>query len=115
MVNSIIQELYNNGWLFIGPIKTSIDQGDLNALYFRFDESLIKKNENSNFFALSLNQNDRIRLINAPDQLTNSLRVVITDTWPKGIHEFFILNSKFYNLIVLFKKNFLKSANMNLN
>ena len=83
-----MQDLYNIGWLFIGPIKTSRDQGDMNALYFRQDTSLMENKEQAKFFALSLNKNDRIRLINAPDQLTNSLRVIITDTWPKGIQEF---------------------------
>jgi hypothetical protein len=84
LINAIMQELYNNGWLFIAPIRTSRDQGDLNALYFRYDESLMKQNEQARIFAISLTKNDRIRLINAPDQLTNSIRVLITETWPKG-------------------------------
>ena len=96
LINYILQLLYNQGWAFIGSIKSGGRQFDLNALYFRFDPELQDQNklqEPSRFFALSLNQNDRIRLINAPNDLVNAIKTM--QTWAKGVQEEMIIGTTY--------------------
>ena len=97
MINGIIQALYNLGWLYIGAIKSGKRQFDLNSLYFRFDPVLLQSISSnsqspSRFFAISLNRNDRIRLINAPMDLVSAVRTAIIESWPLGIQEEFTVN-----------------------
>ena len=98
LINYILQVLYNQGWSFIGAIKSGGRQQDLNALYFRFDPELQERNklqEPSRFFALSLNRNDRIRLINAPNDLANAIKTAIMQAWPKGVQEEMIIGTTY--------------------
>jgi hypothetical protein len=91
MINALLQALYNHGWVFIGSIKSGQCQFDLNSLYFRFDSNLLQslnsETNSSRFFSLTLNQNDRIRLINAPNDLIALVRTAINEAWPKGVQE----------------------------
>jgi hypothetical protein len=96
MINALIQTLYNHGWVFIGSIKSGQSQFDLNALYFRFDSNLLQRLKSepnpSRFFSLALNKNDRIRLINAPNNLIDVVRTAINEAWPMGVQEEFNVN-----------------------
>jgi hypothetical protein len=93
MINTLIQTLYNHGWVFIGSIKSGQRQFDLNSLYFRFDSNLLQSLKSepnpSRFFSLTLNKNDRIRLINAPNDLIALVRTAINEAWSRGVQEEF--------------------------
>ena len=96
MINGIIQTLYNQGWIFLGSIKSGKRQFDLNSLYFRFDSKLLQifqsGQSQGRFFSLTLNKNDRIRLINPPTDLISAVRTAIVEAWPLGIQEEFNVN-----------------------
>lgn len=96
MINALLQTLYNHGWVFIGSIKSGQGQYDLNSLYFRFDSNLLQslKSEQNpgRFFSLTLNKKDRIRLINAPNDLIPVVRTAVKEAWPKGVQNEFYVN-----------------------
>ena len=83
LINSIMQKLYQNGWLFIGPIKSTT----LNDLYFRYDESLIRKSNPSVFFTLSFYGDHEIALISSPNEMCNLIKTEILRSWPQGLRE----------------------------
>ena len=88
MMNTVMKTLYNNGWVNIGAVKIGKRRTDLNALYFRFDRDLREKNLagiQNNFFAMSLNKSDKIRIVNASLEIINWIRTGIDVNWPKGI------------------------------
>jgi hypothetical protein len=96
IINALIQTLYNHGWVFIRSIKSGQLQFDLNALYFHFDSNLLQRLKSepnpSRFFSLALSKNDRIRLINAPNNLIAVVRTAINEAWPMGVQEEFNVN-----------------------
>ena len=88
MMNNIMKTLFKQGWINIGAIKIGKNQADLNALYFRFDREirdLYVSGLESKFCAISLNENDKIRLVNAPLEIANAVRLAIEANWSKGI------------------------------
>ena len=90
MMNNILKSLYNNGWVNIGSVKIGKKRDDFNTFFFRYDKTLKDaccSGMENKFFALSLNKNDRIRLVNAPLELANTVRQAIHENWPKGIFQ----------------------------
>ena len=79
----------------IGAIRTGKRLDDLNSLYFRFDPLIKKEKNESVLFALTLIKNDRILLVNAPNDVSFSLKPVIIENWSKGI-ESELLKKNFY-------------------
>ena len=59
----------------------------MNALYFRFDQTLSQTSSDAKLFAIALNKNDRIRLINTSSEINNLVRSAILQAWPNGIEE----------------------------
>jgi hypothetical protein len=95
MINALLQTLYNHSWVFIGSIKSSQSPTDLNSLYFRFDSNLLQSLKSgpkpSTIFSLTLEQHNRMRLINASKDLIAVVRTAINEAWPEGIKEEFNL------------------------
>ncbi len=89
LMNGILSNLYNIGWVFVSAIDSGNKQYDLNSLYFRFDRTETSKPENLNsrFFALTLNRTDRLRLINASPDLIANLKSSMLQLWPSGIQK----------------------------
>jgi hypothetical protein len=79
----------------IGAIRTGKRLDDLNSLYFRYDPLVKKEKNDSVMFALTLIKNDRIWLVNAPNDVSLSLKPVMIENWPKGI-EIELLKQNFY-------------------
>ena len=79
--------LYNQGWIIIGAIRIGKRLEDLNSLYFRLEPSVINEKNETEIFALTLIKNDRIWLVNAPNDVSISLKPKILEKWPKGIVE----------------------------
>jgi hypothetical protein len=87
LMNGILSNLYNIGWVFVSAIDSGNKQYNLNSLYFRFDRTETSKPENLNsrFFALTLNRTDRMQLINAELDLETKLTSKIDQFWPNGL------------------------------
>jgi hypothetical protein len=98
MICEIMNNLFKNGWLYVGPIDTGKSQHSLNALYFYYAPDEINQNDlqNTKFFALSLNKNDRIRLHRATPDLISIMTSTswgIPQLWRAGIQQQSIVNN----------------------
>lgn len=86
LVNGIFSTLYRLGFIY----SSSIDYGhryyNVNALYFRYDPIEEKKPENiySQFFAITLKNGDRLKLINPPTEMPQKLSTAMSQIWPQG-------------------------------
>ena len=87
LINGIFSALYHLGYIFIAAIDSGNRDSDINALYFRYALSEIQEEENVNrqFFAISLNKTDRIRLVSVLPDLAASIKSIMPDLWPYGI------------------------------
>ena len=92
LILEIMENLFKNGWLFIGAIDSGKRGSSLNALYFRHAPDQITKSdmENTSFFALSLNKSDRIRLHKSSQDLNaliSNPSFGIYSLWTRGIQK----------------------------
>lgn len=98
MMCEIMSNLFRNGWVFAAAIDTGKSQQSLNALYFRYAPETISESElkNTNFFALSLNKSDRLRLHRATPDLVSimtSASYGVPSLWLAGIQEQCLINN----------------------
>ena len=96
MINEVMKCLYINGWEFAAAIDTRKTKHGLNALYFKY----ITRNTQepppaANFFTMSLNRNDRIRMIKASPDLVTAVKSIIPQFWMRGIQEEFPLQDSY--------------------
>ena len=61
-------------------------KGTTDSMLFQHNPNLSDFSQ-EDLFILSLNRNDRIRLISAPDYIVTSTAEVVTSSWDKGIQE----------------------------
>ena len=82
LLQNLIQDLYKKQWRLYGNSNL---KSSTNTLFFEYDSNIIPGERYSSFFTVSLNKQDRIRLIGAEDNLVSVVRDVLQTSWTRGI------------------------------
>jgi len=90
LINGIFSALYHIGYIYSAAIDSGNREADVTAIYFRYDLDETRKIENMNrqFFAISLNKSDRLRLISVLPDLMQSIKKIMTHLWPNGVENY---------------------------
>jgi len=93
MLTAVISCLYHQGWSLIGSTDVSKKNNDKDSLFFRHNSAIPP--QPSTFFSISFNEDDKLRLINAPPDVTPLIQNVLAvhkqkESWkvPNVAYEF---------------------------
>jgi hypothetical protein len=86
LVNGILSTLYRLGFIYASTVDYGSRYYNVNALYFKYDPAEEKRPENvySQFFAISLCNTDRLKLINPPTDMPQKISTAMSQIWPSG-------------------------------
>ena len=84
LVKALINELGVRQWFLYGSSNL---RGNADTLFFMYDPAAPSLSVSFVGFVISLNRNDRLRMIDAPKDATDSVRGAITQFWSRGIQE----------------------------
>jgi hypothetical protein len=77
MMTAILRDLKSNGWVLVSSTNVSAKVGSKDMLIFQFKPYL----EPVQMMAITLNESDKLRLIDYPPGMENALQNVIQRTW----------------------------------
>ncbi|KAJ2999853.1 hypothetical protein HDV02_001631 [Globomyces sp. JEL0801] len=83
LMATILRDLKSNGWQLVTSIDISNAQRDKDTLIFR----LGIPDTDSRIFSMSINESDKLRLIDAPAELDSHVHAVIQRVWKNGIQD----------------------------
>uniref|UniRef100_A0A915J4Y9 Uncharacterized protein n=1 Tax=Romanomermis culicivorax TaxID=13658 RepID=A0A915J4Y9_ROMCU len=86
LVATILEKMASVGW----PVLTSLDisrrANNKSVFFLRSTDRLsLSSTPSPSYFCISLNATDKVRLINAPNQVVGTLRNVVGTNWGPGI------------------------------
>lgn len=84
LIKALLNELDMRQWILYGSSNL---RGNADALFFRYDPAIPADGSRSAGFVISLNRNDRLRLIDAPPDAVECARKVIGQFWARGIQQ----------------------------
>lgn len=87
LINGFFSALYHLGYIYLATIDSGNRESDINALYFRYalDEVQEEENINRQFFAVTLNKTDRIRMVSVLPDLASSMKSMMPKLWIHGV------------------------------
>jgi hypothetical protein len=77
----VLKNLKSLGWKLIASTDISSKEMDKDVLFFRLEEP----DPEAHLFCISLNESDKIRLIDSPPGLDTAMEAFLTQIWKKGI------------------------------
>lgn len=83
MMTSVLSTLYHQGWALISSTDVSKKSLDKDSLFFRYNGAVAP--QPSTFFAISFNEGDKIRLINAPPDVLQAVQRLLAANVQKEI------------------------------
>ena len=85
LIKALLNELDMRQWILYGSSNL---RGNADTLFFRYDPNIPSDGTRLAGFVISLNRNDRLRLIDAPPETIDCARSMIAQFWKRGIqHE----------------------------
>ena len=85
LIKALLNDLDMRQWILYGSSNL---RGNADTLFFRYDPNIPSDGTRLAGFVISLNRNDRLRLIDAPPETVDCARSMITQFWRKGLqHE----------------------------
>lgn len=82
LLQNLINDLRLRQWNLYGNSNL---KSSTNTLFFEYDPNIVPGEPSTTHFTISLNKQDRLRLIGAPDSLVSVIRNVIQTIWLRGI------------------------------
>ena len=82
LLQNLISDLRLRQWNLYGNSNL---KSSTNTLFFEYDPNIIPGEPSTTHVTISLNKQDRLRLIGAPDSLVSAVRSVIQTNWTRGI------------------------------
>ena len=82
LIKALINELDMRQWVLYGSSNL---RGNSDTLFFRYDPSVMADGSRLAGFVISLNKNDRLRCIDAPQDVTGCVKSMISQFWSRGI------------------------------
>ena len=85
LIKALLNDLDMRQWILYGSSNL---RGNADTLFFRYDPNIPSNGTRLAGFVISLNRNDRLRLIDAPPETVDCARSMITQFWGRGLqHE----------------------------
>ena len=84
LIKALLNELDMRQWILYGSSNL---RGNADALFFRYDPAIPSDGSRLAGFVISLNRNDRLRLIDAPPDVVECAKRTIAQTWSRGIQQ----------------------------
>lgn len=82
LIKALLNELDMHQWVLYGSSNL---RGNADTMFFRYDPSLPSDGSRLSGFVISLNRNDRLRLIDSPQDVIDCAKSVIAQSWQRGI------------------------------
>ena len=82
LIKALLNELDMRQWILYGSSNL---RGNADTLFFRYDPNIPSDGTRLAGFVISLNRNDRLRLIDAPPETIDCARSMIAQFWKRGI------------------------------
>jgi len=84
LIKALLNDLEMRQWILYGSSNL---RGNADTLFFRYDPSLPSDGSRLAGFVISLNRNDRLRLIDAPPESIECARSMVTQFWRRGLQQ----------------------------
>lgn len=90
LINGILSALYHIGYVLSAAVDSGKEEYDVSSMYFRYDleHTKLPQNLTRQFFAISLNKNNSLRLISVLPELIETIKKAMPHIWPNGIHSY---------------------------